>query len=203
MLLRGRGIPLRKVQLILMLICLFLLTGCSNVKVTNGKTLDEVIQKSPSLNRSIILQKEFLENGVIVFHIPNIMGDDDAKSTLGAEYVSHTLWGWEVSYKGGSYSSGISQTMYYQYFPKTTNSPFPMVYGEITEPKITKVLVADLQNKTKQGGKIINVKKAPGIKNDMRIWYALLDKSHGPTIEIDGMTANAEVLFSDREEVRN
>ncbi|MHB1167646.1 MAG: hypothetical protein ACYC4E_02715 [Carboxydocellales bacterium] len=47
-----------------------------------------------------------MDDGVLVFHIPDIKGDK-AESKLGAEFVRKVLIGWEVSYKGGTYSTGV------------------------------------------------------------------------------------------------
>lgn len=192
----GKGrLFLKKIIAIMFLIITFLFSGCSSQQITKGNTLDEAISKSDRLNKSTILHKEVLEEGVLVFHIPDIKGDK-AESRLGAEFVRKVLFGWEVSYKGGAYSSGIKQPLYGQYFPAFEDSPFPMVYGEIKDSNINKVVVKEPGSKLEKQARIINVKRKPAMERDMVLWYVFLDRINGKSLDIKGMTANNEVIFT-------
>ena len=189
---------MRKITIIIFLIIAFLFSGCSSKQITKGNTLDEAISKSDRLNRSIILHKEVLNDGVLVFHIPDIKGDQ-AESRLGAEFVRKVLTGWEVSYKGGTYSSSVKQPLYGQYFPE--DSPYPMVYGEIKDSKINKVAVKEPGSKLKKQARIIYVKQMPGMERDIVLWYVFLDKIKGTRLDIEGMAANGRVIFTLSENV--
>jgi len=182
--------------LILILTIAVLVTGCSGAKTLKGSTLEEVISKSERLNNSVIVHIENLNNGALIFHIPNINGDKP-ESRLGAEFLKKTPTGWEVSDKGGAYSSGIPQPFYCQYLPSDGDSPFPMLYGEIKDTKIDSIVVKNTDDKVEGKTKIIRVSRKPGISHDMSIWYIFLNETGNGKFNVEGLSNNKVVFKID------
>ena len=180
------------------MLTIILLAGCSSEKTTGqatvkGMTIEETLNKS-NRNISLILHKEELPNGALVFYVPRIT-DIEAESKLGLEYLNRTPNGWEMTYKGGMYSSGIEQAIYFEFFPddRDNNTPLPLFYGEIKDRNITQVWVNDLKSQTQAQAKIISVDSLPDLKKDIRVWYALVEPQ-GSEFEITGMKDTGEVL---------
>ncbi|MDD2200371.1 MAG: hypothetical protein PHE08_11650 [Bacteroidales bacterium] len=132
----------------IMLLTIILLAGCSSEKIAtgqlavSGKTVEETLNKS-NRDVSLILYKEELQNGVLVFYVPNFFTNNEYASKLGLEYLKKKPNGWEMSYKGGMYASGMEQAIYFEYLPddKDKSTPLPLFYGEIKDPDIKQVLV--------------------------------------------------------------
>ena len=184
---------------------MILLVSCASGKVqknqlaVRGKTVEEALNRS-SRNVSLILHKEEVKNGILVFYIPRI--DTQAESKLALEYIRKTPEDWEMSYKGGMYSSS-GQTVYFQFFPDDgdKNTPLPLVYGEIKDQDIKQVLVVDLKAQIQKKANIICLAKKPGMGDDMRVWYITLDKTQSSEYEVKGIGSTGEVLFSKKTNV--
>lgn len=163
-----------------------------------GKTIEDVLNVS---NRSvrIILHKEELQYGALVFYLPDFRSSTEAESQLGLEYIEETERGWELNYKGGMYSSGIEELVYFEFFPDDNDitSPLPLFYGEIKSSEIEEVLVINLNSENQYKAKIINLDKKPGMKNDMRVWFVTVDETHRSNFKIKGIGNTGDVIFSE------
>jgi hypothetical protein len=179
-------------KVVIFIIISTLLLGCaSNEHVLTGKTLDGIIEKTERLKNSEILHKEQIENGVLVFHIPEITSDSEMESQLGIEYFQETSGGWEMSYKGGSYFYGGYQDLYSGHFFLDENTPG--FYGEVKDPTITKIVVKDVDGESEKQGNIISIQNTL-LKDDLRIWYVLWD-SNWNFVEVHAFDNNSNIVF--------
>lgn len=194
----------------LMLLVAIFIVGCSigekekDKPIIKGKTLEEIISKIDR-NIFLILHKEEVQNGILVFYIPDTHGNSGVESKIGVGYLKKTPFGWEMSYKGGAYSTGIEQAIHYEFLPddKNENTPLPMFYGDIKEPDIKQVFVVDLKNGTEKQAKIISVDKKADMTSEFDIWYVLIDTFQGPNYEIKAITEDGEVKFSEIIDVKS
>jgi hypothetical protein len=170
---------------ILTFLMILLLSGCSS---DNGylKILDEQ-------GYSTIIHEEPLENGVVVFYIPNTMNRtaDEEYTSLGASFMKKTFFGWkETLDRGGHSLSGVPE-LSSQYLPKSDEkSPFPMLYGTINNPKVQDIKIINVQSNTSIQAKIVSDK-------EQRIWYAFVKQSNKDgEFEIQSLSQDNEIIAS-------
>lgn len=195
----GGDIVKKLISLITMIVVGILLVSCSigETQCIDGKTVEEVLNKGR--NVSAILHKEELNNGVLVFYIPDIKGESKVVSQLGVDYIEKTFRGWRFSYKGGGFITGIEDLVHFESLPNDNDkdTPLPLFYGEIKSVDIRELLVIDLKNKeAKKEANIISIDRKPGIENDMRVWYVIIEEPENSNFMIKGIGANGEILFS-------
>lgn len=83
----------------LSILIILLLSGCSF-----EKGYFQIIEEQGYNN---IIHKEKMENGVVVFYIPDNMNNnvDEEYSALGASFIKKTLFGWTETLDRGGHSS--------------------------------------------------------------------------------------------------
>lgn len=153
-----------------------------------AKTVEEAIEKS---GRDIakIIYEEKLDDGAVVFFYKEINGGKD--HTLAAGFLKKAFRGWKWIY-GGEHSEP-SQMITAQYFPYTGDAapetPFPLAFGEITNPEIVKI---ELQTENWEVQKEARVVENEGT----RIWYLFLSPSEGNVTKVIGYAKSGEVIDS-------
>jgi len=153
-----------------------------------GKTIEQAIDKS---GRQVvkIIHEEKVNGGEVVFFHKSINGGMDA--TMAAGYIKKSFCGWEWVI-GGEHSragveSGLSLTA--QYFPTTKGTPFPLAFGEISDPQIVRVRVqTDKGTTDKETGIVEN--------GTTRIWFVFLNHSDGPLTKVIGQSQSGQILVS-------
>jgi hypothetical protein len=156
-----------------------------------SKTVVEAIEKQRGLGSvDYIMQQHPVSQGEVIFYLSNINDDQIVVST---EYVRKTWRGWKWIYGGGHSGSNIQLNsklpsrngFSYQYIRSTEgteigSSPFPMIYGVILDPDITRIVVKDYMSGLDRQAKIIE------IKDRFKLYYSFLDEPQGKKFEIIG-----------------
>lgn len=138
-----------------------------------------------------ILYQEKVEKGVVVFYIPKIETNDATNiSELSSIFIKKTPFGWEGTYDRGGYSSSIREDITSQYLPKSNSqSPFPMLYGEINNPEVNKIKIINSTNN--------NVYQAETVMADgHQIWFVFLDENQEVAYEVQGFSKTNEIITS-------
>ena len=142
-----------------------------------------------------ILHQEEVDNGVVVFYIPDIESNDmdNEVSDLSSIFIKRNIFGVEETQDRGTFSTNLSDDLTNftsQYLPKSDeHSPFPMVFGEINNPDITKIKIKDLKSD--------QVYEAEVISTDSHVlWYSFLNKNEREMYEVRGLSEEGEVIAS-------
>lgn len=172
---------------ILVIILGVILIYLSPSKAT-GKTIEQAIEKS---GRQVItvIHEEKIKGGEVVFFYKSINGGKD--STVASGYIKKTFWGWEWVIGGEHSRAGVEpgQSLTAQYFPATKGTPFPLSFGEISDPKIVRVRVQTDKGTTDRETSIV--------ENGMtRIWFVFLNPSDGPLTKVIGQSQSGQILVS-------
>lgn len=169
-----------KTKLISILVVLSLvLTGCSASYSKKASTVEKAIDYS-NPERINVIHKEITKNGVIVFY--NKFSSDE----LSVCFVKKVLGGWKYIYGGiqtevSVVANRIGDGIYGDYFPSINKTPFPMFYGIITKPEITKVEIVQKKNQKRINAKIIT-------GGEMTIWLNYDTEFEGNEFEVVGLT---------------
>ena len=167
---------------------LLLLQGCSNIETIKGKTIEEVISKTERISNTSVLYEEEVEKGVLIFHVPQISGNESTKgSKLGIEFLEKKFNNWVMAYKGGAYSNGISQKLYHELF--YLDDSMPGFYGEVKDFNIKMITIET--NGLIEEAIIIEVLHN---ENAITIWYIILDGYEEPIL-INGYDEKGELLY--------
>lgn len=140
----------------------------------------EVAVKQKQDNLLEIIHQFDVKNGKIVFYTTDI--SKTSKSSIHVAYIKQTAFGWKVQEKGG-YSSINDQKMYSAFLENLS-----IVYGEINDPNIVKILI-EFSDNEKKSTEIVT-------SGDMKIWYFApihIDRK----IKINGLNSEGEVLYSE------
>lgn len=184
--------------IILSISLLFLFAGCSSSyeHQVKGKTIEEIFLKDESLRKTDIIHKEKVDGGILVFYIPFLPSHSEFESKLGFVFAEKNLWGWTVSNKRGMYVSGERSDIIFECIPAKYGRPFPLYFGEIMEPSITKVIVSDENKGAEALGTIVQVRKFTNNNRAIRIWFALTEISPGPSTKIKGLNSENNVVVT-------
>ncbi|SES12301.1 hypothetical protein [Salipaludibacillus aurantiacus] len=142
-----------------------------------------------------VVHKEEVETGVVVFYAPDIQTNDmDTEvAELGAIFIEKTLWGWEETFDRGAYTTSINEevtNITSQYLSQShSQSPFPMIYGEIMNPNIVEIKVINLESNKEYEAEIT-------IKESHKIWFVFVDNNEETNYEVQGLSEKGEVVTS-------
>ncbi len=180
---------MKKTHLMMVVILVLLLGGIFIFLLQSkaaGKTIEEAIEKS---SRQVvkIIHEEKVKGGEVVFFYKSINGGKDF--TVASGYIKKTLWGWEWVYGGEHSHSEPGQPMTAQYFPTTQNTPFPLAFGEISDPQIVRVSVQTAKRIIEKEGRIVQ-------NNNMRIWFVFLNSLDCTKIEVTGLSQSGQTIAS-------
>jgi hypothetical protein len=148
---------------------------------------------------SYMIHEHAIPDGEIAFFIRNMPND---RINIGAEYVRKTSKGWNLGW-GGSFGAsnirlGLSdveagqETFHAEYFSSTEgseygSSPFPMFFGVILNPDISRMTVKDYVTGMVKQAEIIEVER------NLKLFYVLVDKTQGTKFDITGYAADGSV----------
>lgn len=152
-----------------------------------GKTIEQAIEKYGRQVEKVI-HEEKVKGGETVFFYKSINGGKDY--TMAAGYIKKTLWGWEWVIGGEGSHAGPGQLITAQYFPSTQNTPFPLAFGDVSDPQIARISVQTEKGTTDKETSIVK-------NGTTRIWYVFLNPSDGPLTKVIGQSQSGQILASE------
>ncbi|QHE51487.1 hypothetical protein [Pontibacillus sp. HMF3514] len=159
-----------------------LISECSE-----GKAKESVLDALTEIKEyEAIFHHEKVKNGVVVFYEPKSDGSN-GPSPLSTTFIQETSDGWESTLdRGGHTKTSRPFTSHQLLVQADENSPFPMLYGNVTNPDVKHVRIT-------LGDKKIRPKTIHSQGN--HIWYAFVDKptDSSPFI-IKGLSEDFEVV---------
>lgn len=165
-------------------------------------TAVEAINKYRGENSvNYIIHEHQVKDGEIVFYLRNI---NNGQIVVSYEYVRKTKRGWKWVYGGGHSGSGLSlnnpgdflgESLSYQFTRDLSDTeigdnPFPMIYGIILNPDISRVVVKDYKNEMEKQATIIN------IRDKFNLYYVFLDPNQGEKFDIITYSADGKELYT-------
>jgi peptide methionine sulfoxide reductase MsrB len=188
---KGGAYLMRLLKLLIITLILFLILILF-LRSNNDKELNAILQDERI--RTIIHQEE-VPNGIVIFYVPNIKGDGTAEASFEARFIKKTITGWKATLDRGGTSGTLDQDIYSQYLTKfDSKSPFPMLFGEITNPNIEKIMVQY------QDGQKVNHVKTIKEKGE-HIWFVFVDEpKEETTYIIKGFTSSGQLIETIEEE---
>ncbi|WP_407268496.1 hypothetical protein [Radiobacillus sp. PE A8.2] len=177
-----------------LLVMVLVIPLLSNILLNTTGNMDKNESIKQILNEfgydQIIYQKD-VENGVVVIYDPDIKSDQDAASSdLSAIFIKKSILGWQATNDRGGYTSSVKEDISSQYLAKSNSqSPFPMMYGEINNAEITQIKVINEETNEEYLAETIS-------GEEKQIWFTFLDENIEGTYEIHGLSNTGEVIFS-------
>jgi len=152
-----------------------------------GNTIEQAIEKS---GRQVVkvIREEKVKGGEVVFFYKSINGGKDY--TMAAGYIKKTLWGWEWVIGGEGLHAGLGRSITAQYFPPTQNTPFPLAFGDVSDPQIVRISVQTEIGTTDKETSIVE-------NGTTRIWYVFLNPSDGHLTTVIGQSQSGQILFAE------
>ena len=170
-----------KLVVIIAVLVLSLIGGtCYIYSNREAATVEEAVKLS-GRHADVIIYQEKVKNGAIVFFESDVGNNEYA---LNAGFVKKSLLGWKWVWGGGF--SGESE----QYFPSVKGTPFPLLFGRITDKAIKRVDVSDKAHSYAESADI------EGGGNN-RIWFVFPADTVGPDFEIVWQSDQGEVFKSE------
>jgi hypothetical protein len=161
-------------------------------KIPLGRTPEEAIQKLRHYTSMQIIHEEPVNGGTLLFIKRNIQKDG---TNLEIEYLRKTWLGWKWTWGGmfgiGGIKEGTNSVLSYDVMPKLTGikTPFPIVYGDVLDPSVIKVIVvANDSASVKYNAKIV------ASKTGHTIWFTYLPTSIAVPYEIQALNSNGDIV---------
>jgi len=169
-----------KLGIMCIIVFLFFLTGCEN------KEFSEILQDE---RIGVLVHQEEVENGVVIFYVPNIKGDIPPKASFEARFIQKNLFGWEETFDRGGTTGTLENQLYSMYLNKySKKSPFPMLFGEFTNPEIEKIVFENEKDKKVIEAKIVET-------NGKHFWFAFIEEPKEKIkFKIKGYSAHGELI---------
>lgn len=175
----------RKLAGILALLVILLMSGIYTYNShREAGTVEEAVKQSGRQVDSVIYQGR-VKNGAIVFFTSDVGNNEYA---LNAGFVKKNIYGWKWVWGGGF--SGENE----QYFPQVKGTPFPLLFGRITDKAVNCVEVSDKAHNYSESALIEG-------SGSNRIWFVLPDEDIGPNFSIVWQSDKGEALNSENENV--
>ncbi len=155
------------------------ISGC-----TEGKAKESILDALSEIEEyESIFHHKKVENGVVVFYEPKSEGS----SPLSAAFIQKTSGGWEATLDRGGHTKTSSPFTSHQLMMQANeNSPFPMLYGKVTNPDVKYVRIT-LEEK--------EIKPKTLHSQGKHIWYAFMEKpTDGSSLIINGLSEQFEVI---------
>jgi hypothetical protein len=158
-------------------------------KVSSGTAVGEIEQKRGPIGE--LLEEKEVRDGEVVFYLRK---DRDRAPVISADYVNKSFLGWKWAAGGGHTLPAASETetaWSYQYIAATkgsffNHSPFPLLFGSFSNPKITAVTLKSVQTGQETKAEVILSKE-----ND-RLWYAFIPEEQGKSFDLNGFASTGE-----------
>lgn len=169
----------------------------------SSDTVVEAIEKARDVGYvNYIIHEHPVQDGVVVFFLRNM---NDGQISVNSEYVRRTRQGWIWGYGGGFSGSNVrldlteeearKESFQSAFFHSTEgtefDSPFPMIYGVILNPDITRIVIKDYVKKLERQANIVEVNR------NFKLFYLLLEQGGKFDItayEEDGKVIKVELI---------
>jgi hypothetical protein len=186
-------VTLKRILLViaLLLICLCTYLGYLYLREDDSsKSIVEAIEKARGDNYvNYIIHQQPVNNGMMVFFLRNF---NDGQIQVSSGFVKKTRQGWKWSYGGSFGATNVrldlspeeakGESFYSSYFPSTTgteyDSPFPMIYGVILNPDISRIVVRDYITGLERQTDVVEINK------HFKLFYVLIDDAQGKNFDI-------------------
>lgn len=137
-----------------------------------------------------ILHVEEVDEGVVVFFTRYIKKDINIE-VLHATFIKKTKNDWEESTEGAEHDLLDKDDLSHQLVtPSSEESPFPLVFGKINNPDISRVLVKVVENKQEYPAEIIVS------ETGKRYWFTFAEIGREEMFEIHGLTRENQAIYS-------
>jgi hypothetical protein len=192
--LRGGSNFMKKLSGIAVLIVLTLLIiSATSSKALTDQQIHKMIDEGFSESNNIILHKEKVVNGLVVFY-----GEYEINNSLGVRFMKKKWFGWQATYdRGAGGFGGPLNNIHGIYIPKMDKkSPFPILLGIITNSEIAQI---EVEYRYKNDFKKIKAKTIQG--KDRYVWFAFVDEPKRETIyKIKGYSSNGDLVETTKKE---
>ncbi|GBG09308.1 hypothetical protein PAT3040_03952 [Paenibacillus agaridevorans] len=162
------------------------------IRIPIGRTPEEAVQKFRDSNKTVV-HKEFLNGGALLF----LEGfKEKGRTGLQLEFVRETWiggWKWEM---GGGYGISVhpdTHLLNYMSMPsnKGIKGPFPIVFGEVVNPSVSKVkVIIEGEGSDEKEAKIVDYGR------EQRLWYAVLPKAASTPYTIEALDEKGGIIAS-------
>jgi hypothetical protein len=165
-------------------------------RIPLGKTPEDAIQQFRHFPSMQVIHREPVEGGILLF-IKRFYEQEG--SDLQVEYVRKTWLGWKWAW-GGGYGIGGSKSplsaksaLNYISMPKVENisTPFPIVFGDVLDSSIKKVIVEVKDKGTDTGKYTANL---TGVETGHIIWFVFLPSSDFTPFDIEGLNEEGDLI---------
>jgi hypothetical protein len=137
-----------------------------------------------------ILHVEEVDEGVVVFFTGYIQKEIKIE-VLNATFIRKTKDSWEESKEGAEHAIIDQADISHEFIsPTTEDSPFPMVFGKITNADISKVLVRKVESKQEYEAEVIYS------ESGRKYWFAIVDIEPDEMFELHGVTREGQLIYS-------
>ncbi|QYR21851.1 hypothetical protein KZ483_02065 [Paenibacillus sp. sptzw28] len=159
------------------------------LRIPIGRTPEEAVQKFRHFPFMRVIHQEPVDGGVLLFikRYYQKSGTD-----LQVEYVRKMWLGWKWAYGGGYGTSGglDKAALTWMGLPyKGIGEPFPLVFGEILDTSVKKVIVITSgQTPGKYAAKVADTDTGGAI------WFATLPLSAEASYEIEALNGKGEIV---------
>jgi len=196
----------RSLFIVLLLATTVIIGSC---KITNSSS-DASITAIAAIEKvrgagfvSYMIHEHLVPGGEVAFFIRNMPND---QIDINAEYVKKTSKGWNWGYGGGFGATNVrmglsntearKETFRVEYFPSTAgssfgSSPFPMFYGVVLNPDITRMTVKDYLTGLEKQAEIIEVER------NFKLFYTFVDQAQGTKFDVIGYAADGTVIHKE------
>ena len=193
----------RRVYLLLLLVVAVVvggyLTFASSSSDSSPTVIAAIEKQRGSGYVSYMIHEYAVSNGEVAFFLRNM---PNGWINIGAEYVNKTSKGWRWGIGGSFGASNIrlglndtearKETFHAVYFPSSEgsgfgSSPFPMYYGVVINPDITRISVKDNMTGLEKQAEIITVER------NLRLFYVFVDKAQGTKFDIIGYAVDGSI----------
>ncbi|MFB9328004.1 hypothetical protein ACFFSY_18925 [Paenibacillus aurantiacus] len=163
----------------------------STIRIPLGKTPVDAVQKFRHFPTMQIVYKEVVKDGELIF-IKRFYQKEG--TDLQIEFVRKTWFGWKWVWGGGFGIANLSATIGLDYavMPKINGiyTPFPMVYGELFNPSISKIMI--ITNGQNPG--VFSAQLKGSNNENKMIWFAFLPESVTTPFEIEAHNAKGDIV---------
>ena len=105
--------------------------------------------------------------------------------SYACSFLKRKIFGWELI-NGGEHSGNIHT----QFFPRRTNVPLPLFFGDITNKKITIIKIQEIDRDVYFTPQIIT-------NGDIKLWYLNSSDISGNKFKVNGYSEKNELFSSE------
>lgn len=157
-----------------------------NIQKHTGKTFQEAISIT-GRNATKFIGEVDTKDGKLVFFLKNSNNVNSANLVSG--FIKKNLFGWKWIYGGEHGTIGeLCKTNGFssQYLPNVKNTPFPLLFGVITDTKISNIKILELERNISKNTKLIS-------DGDITVWYTFCNDLKGHKFQIIGSLNDGQI----------